>query len=146
MAVKAATTTVVAGVVATEPQRAVAQAAADEAVQRGLGLVLVGYVPIPSGDAGARDYAAERRRRLERLEELAAAVGPPIGSTAVEVPAGATSAAAAILTVAREHRADLIVIGVRRRSRVGKLILGSTAQSVLLQADCPVLSLKVREE
>ena len=47
-----------------------------------------------------------------------------------------------ILAVAKEHRAELIVIGLRRRSPVGKLLMGSTAQRVLLDAACPVLAVK----
>jgi nucleotide-binding universal stress UspA family protein len=44
--------------------------------------------------------------------------------------------------VARTTNADLIVIGLRRRTPVGKLIMGSAAQTILLEADCPVLAVK----
>ena len=47
-----------------------------------------------------------------------------------------------IVRAADEARADLIVIGLRHRSPVGKLLMGSTAQSVLLDAECPVLAVK----
>ncbi len=47
-----------------------------------------------------------------------------------------------LVQLADEHKADEIVIGVRRRSKVGKLIFGSTAQYVVLNASCPVVSVK----
>lgn len=47
-----------------------------------------------------------------------------------------------LVRVATEESADLIVIGLRRRTPVGKLILGSNAQRVLLDAPCPVLAVK----
>jgi nucleotide-binding universal stress UspA family protein len=47
-----------------------------------------------------------------------------------------------LVQVASEERADMIVIGLRRRSPVGKALLGSNAQSILLDADCPVLAVK----
>jgi nucleotide-binding universal stress UspA family protein len=47
-----------------------------------------------------------------------------------------------LIEVAEEVKADFIVIGLRRRTPVGKLILGSNAQRILLDASCPVLAVK----
>lgn len=47
-----------------------------------------------------------------------------------------------IVRFAREKGVDMIVIGVENRSKVGKLIFGSTAQVVILEAPCPVLTVK----
>lgn len=47
-----------------------------------------------------------------------------------------------ILDAADQLGAALIVLGIRRRTPVGKLLMGSTAQRVLLQAKCPVLAVK----
>ena len=41
-----------------------------------------------------------------------------------------------------ENAIDLAVIGVRRRSKVGKILFGSTAQYVILNAKCPVVTVK----
>ena len=60
----------------------------------------------------------------------------------VRQPVEGRSAADEILAAASESSADLIVIGLRRRSPVGKLITGSTAQQVLLDAECPVVAVK----
>ncbi len=43
---------------------------------------------------------------------------------------------------AQEHAMEEIIIGVRRRSKVGKLLFGSTAQYVILKAPCPVVSVR----
>ncbi|UQX89537.1 universal stress protein [Jatrophihabitans telluris] len=47
-----------------------------------------------------------------------------------------------VLRIAEEVSADLIVVGLRRRSAVGKLLLGSNAQHIILSANCPVLSVR----
>ena len=47
-----------------------------------------------------------------------------------------------LVSIADEVAADLIVIGIRRRSPVGKLVMGSNSQHVLLEANCAVLAVK----
>lgn len=47
-----------------------------------------------------------------------------------------------LVQFAREHEIDEIVVGVKRRSKVEKILMGSTAQYVVLQAPCPVVSVK----
>ncbi len=47
-----------------------------------------------------------------------------------------------LVQFADENAIDEIVIGVKKRSKVGKLIFGSTAQYVILEAKCPVVSAK----
>jgi nucleotide-binding universal stress UspA family protein len=48
----------------------------------------------------------------------------------------------AVLDVAREEGGTLVVVGVRHRSPVGKMLLGSVAQRVILDSTCPVLAVK----
>ena len=52
------------------------------------------------------------------------------------------SAGEDLVNFAKEQDVDAIFIGVRRRSKVGKLVFGSTAQYVILEAPCPVVSVK----
>ena len=47
-----------------------------------------------------------------------------------------------LVQFAKDNAIDMIVIGVRRRSKVGKMVFGSTSQYVILKASCPVLSVK----
>ncbi|MDR3556994.1 MAG: universal stress protein [Syntrophobacteraceae bacterium] len=51
-----------------------------------------------------------------------------------------------LLALAQQHKVDEIVVGIRSRSKVGKLLLGSIAQLLLLQAECPVLGVKKRQK
>lgn len=55
---------------------------------------------------------------------------------------GALSPAEDLLDTARQLGVSLIIVGVRRRSSVGKLLLGSNAQTIILGADVPVLCVK----
>jgi nucleotide-binding universal stress UspA family protein len=47
-----------------------------------------------------------------------------------------------VVDAADRVKASLIVIGMRRRTPTGKLITGSQAQRILLDAHCPVLAVK----
>jgi nucleotide-binding universal stress UspA family protein len=47
-----------------------------------------------------------------------------------------------IVRTADEKKADEIVIGLQRKSKVGKLLFGSTAQHIILNAPCPVVTVR----
>ncbi|SCF11892.1 Universal stress protein family protein [Micromonospora viridifaciens] len=126
--------------------------------------VLVAYLPTAEGEAAFTAAVAEAGRRHERLvlvntARAGAAVSTAVASEAtvealvarataagVEIEirqdAHAGDVAEEVVRVADEVDASVIVIGLRRRSPVGKLFLGSAAQSILLQADRPVLAVK----
>ncbi|MFH1102652.1 MAG: universal stress protein [Pseudomonadota bacterium] len=47
-----------------------------------------------------------------------------------------------LVEFAKEKKVEEVIVGVRRKSKVGKLVFGSTAQYVILHAHCPVVSVK----
>lgn len=101
---------------------------------------------IHSHKGGERDELAtvlSYREEFAALEERLAAEG--VRSRLIEFARG-NSPSEDLVQVAAEENAELVVIGMRRRSAVGKLILGSNAQDVLLGADCAVLAVKALEE
>ncbi len=51
-----------------------------------------------------------------------------------------------LVEFANTNAIDEIVIGIKRRSKVGKLLFGSTAQYVILEAKCPVLTVKTLQK
>ncbi len=51
-------------------------------------------------------------------------------------------AASTILAYAREHKAEMIILGSHGKSAIGRLLVGSTAETVMRKAICPVVILK----
>lgn len=105
-------------------------------------LHLVRFVPDPSGvESEVMGFSRERERARDELEAAAVALRETAVATRTHlIVGGEGEASGALLRVANDVDADLVVISMRRRSRVGKLILGSNALDVLLGAPCPVLS------
>lgn len=60
----------------------------------------------------------------------------------IEMSDEKVSAAQAIVKYAAENHIDEIVVGLRKRSHIGKLLFGSTSREVILEAPCPVLTVK----
>ncbi len=135
-----------------------------------MGTIVVGYVPKPEGHAALTRAAQEAQLRGARLvvvnshrggrefdrddavetEEDLEAIRTQLRDLGVEHEirqlVRGMDPADDLVNVANDVDADFIVIGLRRRSPVGKLILGSNAQRVLLDAPCPVLAVKADEE
>lgn len=139
---------IVVGYRDTEEGRAALERAEQEARLRDASLHIVRSMRLTASDD------ADRAREWSRHVDEARTVGDQIvaglrdrGVTAdFDVDTTSASAAQAVLSAARERGAGLIVIGVRRRSPVGKLVLGSVSQDVLLHADCPVMAVKAQPD
>jgi nucleotide-binding universal stress UspA family protein len=128
--------------------------------------IVVGFVDRPEGHAALSRAMAEATRRECRLvvahgrPEAAGVAGgeaPEADDSTTNLRLALAEATAecevvemafndgyaeALVALADDTAADMIVIGLRRRSPVGKLVLGSNAQRILLDATCPVLAVK----
>jgi nucleotide-binding universal stress UspA family protein len=121
----------------TDEGRAAIRAAGREAQLRGADVVAVRHVGVAGGGQEARlnDARGELDAAVAELTERG------ISATG-RLELGPQSEAAAVLRTANETGAELLVVGLRRRSPVGKLVLGSSAQEILLNAERPVLAVK----
>jgi nucleotide-binding universal stress UspA family protein len=125
--------------------------------------VVVGYIPDQYGEAALAAGIEEAERRQTDLVVVNATKGDALvdrryvgdaGLTALnerldalELPTAVRQTMGAdvaeeLVRVARETEADAIVIGLRHRTPVGKMIMGSVAQQVLLDAPCWVIAVK----
>ena len=126
--------------------------------------IVVGYIPSPQGEAALEAAIAEARShdsplvvlnvsRGEALvepkrlyDEAAAELDKRLDDSGVQYTlrreVRPEPSAENILDIVTEIRPQLLVIGLRKRSATGKLLFGSTAQRLLLEAPCPVLAVK----
>ncbi|HEU0103810.1 MAG TPA: universal stress protein [Mycobacteriales bacterium] len=126
--------------------------------------VVVSYVPGPPGAAALQAGLQEARLRGARvvvlntsrgdslvdsrfvqgaaLEELRAQLADSGLAYEIRQPVRGGDIVDEVVDVVAEVGADLVVIGLRKRSAVGKLLLGSAAQRLLLEVPCPVLAVK----
>jgi nucleotide-binding universal stress UspA family protein len=133
--------TIVVGYVPRAEGRAALRRAAEEARLRSTKLIVIN-----SNRGGGHledEDAVEHERELAQVREQLDAEG--IEHEVRQLVRG-LDPAEDLIAVATETEADFIVIGLRRRTPVGKLILGSNAQRILLEAPCPVLAVKAEEE
>ena len=63
-------------------------------------------------------------------------------SCETKVMFGGRDAGEKLVESAKEKDAAEIIIGIQKRSKVGKFLFGSTAQHVILEAHCPVVTVK----
>ncbi len=131
--------------------------------------IVVAYIPTREGRAALRRAAAEAELRKSDLIVVNSESGTHFdpdetlrfenaldGVRARLAQAGVTvdvrhvvrgqEPAEDLIEAADTSHAELIVIGLRRRTPVGKLILGSNAQRIVLDATCPVLAVKATSQ
>ncbi|MGI8458127.1 MAG: universal stress protein [Propionibacteriaceae bacterium] len=115
--------------------------------------IVVGYSSKPEGRAALARAISEGSMRGSRLlvirtspdgeaPELTAELERSGLSHEIRLASDSIDPAEELLKTAERENAEFIVIGLRRRSPVGKLLLGSNAQRILLDAGCPVLAVK----
>lgn len=85
---------------------------------------------------------AYRHSLRDEVEAALAAVGASGLEWQLHLSTGQQDVAETVLELARTVGAQLLVVGARRRSPLGKALLGSVAQTLILEADVPVLVVK----
>ncbi len=91
---------------------------------------------------GADDTAAEIKRIEKNLNQLKLRFENNGIPCEVHLLIRGLSPGEDIVFYAKENDIDQILIGIEKKSKVGKLLFGSTAQYVILEAPCPVITVK----
>jgi nucleotide-binding universal stress UspA family protein len=134
-------TTIVVGYVPKAEGRAALRRAAEEARLRRARLIVI------NSSRGGRDFDDDDAIRSEQeLDQVRKQLADAEVESEIRQLVRGKDVADDLIAVAEETSAEFIVIGLRRRSPVGKLILGSNAQRILLDAPCPVLAVKAGED
>ena len=129
--------TIVVGFVSTKEGRAALSRAVEEARLRQSKLVVI------NSNRGGRDYDDDTSQTAEaELQRVTDELRGDGLELEVRQLVRGNEPAEDLIAVANDTDADLIVIGLRRRTPVGKLILGSNAQRILLDAPCAVLAVQ----
>ncbi|HOT55668.1 MAG TPA: universal stress protein [Ornithinibacter sp.] len=129
--------TIVVGFVPTKEGRAALSRAVEEARLRQSKLVVI------NSNRGGRDYDDDTSQTAEaELQRVTDELRGDGLELEVRQLVRGNEPAEDLIAVANDTDADLIVVGLRRRTPVGKLILGSNAQRILLDAPCAVLAVK----
>ena len=94
---------------------------------------------LPGGEKTTKEQVLEAEEKLESAKQFLQSHG--VQFEAHLLIRGKTPGED-IIAFAAENNCDEIMIGVKSRSKVGKILFGSTAQYVILKAVCPVVSVK----
>jgi nucleotide-binding universal stress UspA family protein len=134
---------------ATPPSRQALETGVREAKLRRTDLHVVTVMVHEVGDSPTR--VRKEVGDAEHAEEVLSHIEGELEAEGLDVTTSllhATSGEVGRLLLEEVDRVDpeLVVIGSRRRSRVGKLLLGSVTQDVLLGVDCPVLAVKAPDD
>ena len=132
---------VVVGYVSTKEGKAALRRAAEECALRSADLIVVHSTR--GGRHADGDEILEIDAELDDVEARVKAAGLNVE---IRHLVRGNEPAEDIIGLANEREVDLIVIGLRRRTPVGKLILGSNAQRILLDASCPALAVKAEDD
>lgn len=102
-----------------------------------------GTVLLVTSMRGGEDVELKEFARAEEKLEKAKELFEERGIKAeIELLVRGLAAGEDLTKYSKDNKVDEIIIGVKSRSKVGKLIFGSTSQFIILHADCPVLSVK----
>ena len=97
---------------------------------------------VSSSEGGKGEDPEEISKMTIRLEEIKTAFNQEGIPCEVTQLARGLSPGEDIVIYAEENNVDMIYVGIQKKSRTSKLLLGSTAQYIILKAPCPVISVK----